>query len=86
MTKTPEVLLLHIIDAINQIETYVDNQDFKAFEADRKTQDAIIRQLEIVGEVSSKLETNFKQNHPHTPGEKFQTFEISLFMNTGMST
>ena len=39
-----------ILQAITFIREYVKDMDYKAFEADRKTQDAVVRNLEIIGE------------------------------------
>jgi len=41
-----------ILQAIAFIREYVKDMDCKAFEADRKTQDAVIRNLEIIGEAA----------------------------------
>jgi len=41
-----------ILQAISFIREYVKDMDYKAFEADRKTQDAVIRNLEIIGEAA----------------------------------
>ena len=41
-----------ILQAITFIRDYVQDMDFKAFEADRKTQDAVIRNLEVIGEAA----------------------------------
>ena len=41
-----------ILEAITFIREYVKSMDYKAFEADRKTQDAVIRNLEIIGEAA----------------------------------
>ncbi len=41
-----------ILQAINFIREYVKDMDYKAFEADRKTQDAVIRNLEVIGEAA----------------------------------
>jgi len=41
-----------ILQAITFIREYVKGMDYNAFEADRKTQDAVIRNLEIIGEAA----------------------------------
>jgi len=41
-----------ILQAVTFIREYVKDMDYKAFEADRKTQDAVIRNLEIIGEAA----------------------------------
>jgi uncharacterized protein with HEPN domain len=44
-----------ILEAIYQIRTYLADQDEEVFKKDRKTQDAIIRNLEIIGGAAGKL-------------------------------
>lgn len=41
-----------ILDAIRQIIFYVENQDEDAFATYRKTRDAVIRNMEIIGEAA----------------------------------
>jgi hypothetical protein len=41
-----------ILEALDNIEDYVVGLDFDAFHADRKTVDAVERNLEIIGEAS----------------------------------
>jgi len=76
--KQPEPYLHHIIDAIDTIFQYSKNLDYSSFKKDRKTQDAIIRQLEIIGEASSKLEENFIQTHSHIPWRDIKDFRNKL--------
>jgi len=44
--------LQHILDAIDRATSYVLGMDLKTFEQDTRTQDAVIRSIEIVGEAS----------------------------------
>ena len=60
----------HMIQAIESVFTYVSGMDREAFGADRKTQDAVIRNLEIVGEACSNVlrrDPVFAQSHPEVP-------------------
>jgi uncharacterized protein with HEPN domain len=52
--------LQHILEAIDNIQTYTAGMDLAAFMADRKTQDAVIRNLEVFGEACN----NVVKNHP----------------------
>lgn len=52
--------LHHIIDAINEIENYIDDVDFQDFETNSMMKNASIRQLEIIGEASSRLSKELK--------------------------
>jgi len=47
--------LLHILDAIEQIEEYVADCDEARFLSTRLVQDGVIRQFEIIGEATKNL-------------------------------
>ena len=52
--------LQHMLIAIGNIQDYTAGMNFPAFMADRKTQDAVIRNLEVVSEACN----NILKNHP----------------------
>jgi uncharacterized protein with HEPN domain len=45
----------HMLDAARQIQTYADGKAQEDFRAERLLQDAVIRNIEILGEASRKL-------------------------------
>lgn len=51
-----------IIDSIEKIETYCEGMTYEAFIEDNKTKDAVVRNLEIIGEAA--------KNVPKTAREK----------------
>jgi uncharacterized protein with HEPN domain len=55
MRRDFRLYLDDILEAIHQIRTYLADQNEEAFTKDRKTQDAVIRNLEIIGEAAGKL-------------------------------
>ena len=58
--------LQHILDAIAAIEAYTT--DGRAvFLRERKTQDAVIRNLEIIGEAIRNVPLDFQSTHPEIP-------------------
>ena len=59
-----------ILEAIHQIRTYLADQDEEAFTKDRKTQDAIIRNLEIIGEAAGKLPEQMQKDEPEIDWRK----------------
>jgi uncharacterized protein with HEPN domain len=62
-----ELLILDILESINKIERYTDGMDYELFEKAEQTKDAVVRNLEIIGEASSKIpkDTQQKYNHIH---------------------
>jgi len=53
-----------ILEAIDRIERYTPSIGFEEFLHDTKTQDAVIRNLEIIGEAVKKLPAKFREAHP----------------------
>ena len=56
-----------ILEAIDNIEHYVAGLDFDAFDADRKTVDAVERNLEIIGEATANLPDEVLARWPEVP-------------------
>lgn len=65
--KSDIVYLQHILEAISRIVTYVGDTERIEFDADQMLQDAIIRQLQVIGEATRSLSPEFKQNHTELP-------------------
>ena len=62
--------LQHIVDAIDSIQAYTACMDVDAFIADRKTCDAVIRNIEIIGEACNNVTKHhaaFATEHPSVP-------------------
>ena len=64
-----EVYLHHIYDSILKIEAYAKTGEDKFFE-ESHWQDAIIRQLEILGEASKKLSKKFREEYQDIPWKR----------------
>ena len=68
MEKNNKVYLEDIVSAIKLIlEEYIAGIDFDKFDKDKKTQDAVIRQIAIIGEAIGKLDKDFVSSHPELP-------------------
>jgi uncharacterized protein with HEPN domain len=67
VTKDRSVYVRHIYDCIGWIKEYV-GAGKQAFFEDRKTQDAVIRNLEVIGQAVKDLGTDdLASSHPETP-------------------
>lgn len=51
----------HILQAIGRIKEYVQGMDEAAFSEDHRTQDAVIRNFEIIGEASRNIEKRYPE-------------------------
>jgi len=76
--KQSRPYLLHIIEAIDTIQQYIGKTSFLSFKEDQKTQDAVVCQLEIIGEASSKLEENFIKTYTGIPWRDIKDFRNKL--------
>jgi uncharacterized protein with HEPN domain len=56
-----------ILDAIAAIESYTTGMNYEAFASDRRTVDAVIRNLEIIGEAARHLPWEARQRAPGVP-------------------
>jgi len=65
MKKSDIVYLKHIRDAISRIEEYTKTVGYDDFIKNNLIQDGVIRQLEIIGEATKRLSTEFKNKYPH---------------------
>ncbi len=61
-----------ILDAIGQIRVYTEGVDETAFKKDRKTQDAVIRNLEIIGEAARSLPQPVQESTPDVEWRKIK--------------
>lgn len=62
--------LAHILQAIERITRYTDDLDEVAFLQNELVQDAVIRNLEILGEASNNIQKHYPEfatQHPELP-------------------
>jgi uncharacterized protein with HEPN domain len=62
-----QVRIDDILEAIEKIERYTHNFDFTAWQNDDKTIDAVIRNIEIIGEASSHLPIEIQEQYEDVP-------------------
>jgi uncharacterized protein with HEPN domain len=65
--KNDITYLRHILDAIGKIESYLTGATYESFSNNSMMVDAVVRELEIVGEASSNLSETFRDKHPDIP-------------------
>jgi uncharacterized protein with HEPN domain len=56
-----------IISAIESILKYIDGMDFNQFEQDQKTIDAVLKNLEVIGEAARHIPSSIKDKHSEIP-------------------
>lgn len=61
--KEERLYLFHIDEALARVEEYVV-EGHEAFLRDHKTQDAVLRNLQVMAESTQRLSDGFKAGHP----------------------
>jgi uncharacterized protein with HEPN domain len=77
MTKDPRVYLAHILERARRIEEYIRDGE-AAFFSDHKTQDAVIRNFEVIGEAAKRVPDSFRTLHPEIPWQLMAAFRDVL--------
>jgi uncharacterized protein with HEPN domain len=62
-----KLFLEDIQTAMSRIAEYIGGYDFEHFKRYHKTVDAVIRNFEIIGEASKKLDNKIKDKYPDVP-------------------
>jgi uncharacterized protein with HEPN domain len=70
MKRDARLYLHDIARSIGRIERYVKGLSFAEFSRDEKTRDAVVRNIEIVGEAVRHLPVELKSGHSHIPWAK----------------
>ena len=70
MPHTDLPYLRHMLDAVERLQKYLEGVNRGEFEADEVLQDAVIRQLEILGEAASRVNAEPRRSVPEIPWSK----------------
>ncbi len=65
--KDDRVYIEHILQSINRIQNYISGKDQESFAIDQLTQDAVVRQLEILGEATKRISKELRRKNPLIP-------------------
>lgn len=59
-----------ILDSIDDIEKFIGKHSFDKFAKDKKTFNAVIRSIEVIGEAAKNIPKNQRDKHPNIPWKK----------------
>lgn len=65
--RLPKLYLEDISNSISNIEDYTKGLSFETFSKDKKTIDAVVRNLEIIGEAARNIGESFTESHSELP-------------------
>jgi len=75
--KSPDLFLAQILECLAKIQTYTA-EGRAAFLADTKTQEAVLRNFEVIGEATKRLGPEITGAHPELPWRQMAGFRDIL--------
>ena len=72
--RSSYLLLLDMKEAAEKILKYTQGLSFEDFLADDKTIDAVVRNFEIIGEASLRIDEDFRLENPQIEWKKLRGF------------
>jgi uncharacterized protein with HEPN domain len=70
MKKDQIIYIEHIVSSITKIKEYTEGINEASFLANSLIQDAVIRNLEIIGEATKKVTEDFRKKYPEVEWKK----------------
>ncbi len=65
--KNYKIYIEDIIESIDKIERYINGLNFKNFAVNELIIDAVLRNIEIIGEASKNIPVEIREKHPDIP-------------------
>ena len=85
MKKDPRVYFAQILERIDRIIEYT-REGKEAFFADERTQDAVIRNFEVIGEAVKRIPDEYRKNNPSIPWRELSGFrDVLIHQYEGVS-
>jgi len=79
MSARPDsAYLADIQEAIRRIVGYTARMSYEQFHNDDRTQDAVMRNLEIIGEATKNISTSFRKRHSGIPWKQMAALRDRL--------
>jgi uncharacterized protein with HEPN domain len=73
MNEVIRSYLMEMLDRIERIQRYTQDGE-AAFLADLRTQDAVLRNFEVMGEIVKRLDKSFVEQHPQVAWRSIAAF------------
>ena len=61
--RRTEVYLKDILSSINKVQNYSENMSYKEFKEEEMVQDAVVRNLEIIGEAVKNIPADIRDDY-----------------------
>jgi uncharacterized protein with HEPN domain len=70
MKRTYKMYIEDILESIDKIERYINSLTYETFEKNDLVVDAVIRNIEIIGEASKNIPENVRGEYPKIPWKR----------------
>ncbi len=70
--------LQDILESIDDIQSFIKGMSYKSFAEDKKTVNAVIRSIEVIGESARTIPDSVKEENPLIPWEKMMSMRNKL--------
>ena len=85
MKKDPRVYLAQILERIDRVREYT-SEGKAAFFTDPRTQDAVIRNFEVIGEAAKRIPDEYRKQHTTIPWRELSGFrDVLIHQYEGVS-
>jgi uncharacterized protein with HEPN domain len=79
--KNDQVYIQHILESIDRIQDYTEDITEEEFREKDMVQDAVVRQIEIIGEATKQLSEQEKEKYPDVPWKDIAGMRDNLIHN-----
>ena len=67
MTRDYSLFLKDILEAIADVESFIEGMDYDAFSTDKKTRVAVAREIELIGEAAKNIPKAVRERYKELP-------------------
>ena len=79
--RTDKEFLYDIQEAVRRIQSYTHEMTYEEFLVDTRTQDAVIRNIEVIGEATKKLSVELRNRYSSVPWKEMAGARDRLIHN-----
>lgn len=86
MSRIYSQYLADIVESCEHIRSFTVGMTFEDFASDRKTIDAVARNLEIIGEAAKNIPEEILAERPEVPWKQVRRFRVWNIIDTQLET
>lgn len=63
-------LIIDMLQCVDKLLQYTTGHTYESFESDSKTKDAVVRNIQVLGEAANRLPAEFREKYPELEWSK----------------